>query len=68
MALDNSHFALTDAQLHALNSYFLDRNIKHAAAGEDAPSGVSVEFFFSSLDRFIEARFNGDVNPFVVED
>ena len=60
MGLHRSDFELTDAELARINGYISDRAMRHAAEGEDSPSGVSVTFdFLPGFGRVVTARFDG---------
>jgi hypothetical protein len=67
MGLHKADFELTDAELARINGYISERAVRHAAEGEDPPSGVSVTFdFMPGFGRVVTARFDGTEAGLVV--
>ena len=67
MGLHKADFELTDEELGRINGYIDGRAARHAAEGEDPPSGVSVTFdFMPGFGRVVTARFDGAKNGLVV--
>jgi hypothetical protein len=69
MALTQQHFALTDAQLATINTYFADRARQIGAANDDndMPT-VSVTFSFVPVfGRSVDAHYDGEFQGLEVE-
>lgn len=69
MGLHRADFDLTDAELARINEYLSEKAARHAAEGEDPPSGASVTFdFMPGFGRVVTARFDGESEEMVVSD